>query len=50
MPAYSSARRINSALATGRPSSVKATQPAAFCAPSSDICSPREPIDTAPIG
>ncbi len=50
MPAYSSARRISSAVATGRPSSEKATQPAAFCSPSSASWSPFDPIDTAPIG
>jgi hypothetical protein len=50
MPAYSSARRIRSAVATGRPSSVNATHPAAFCSPSSASCSPFDPRDTAPIG
>ena len=48
--AYSSARRISSAVATGRPSSVIATQPAARRSPISVSCSPFEPIDTAPIG
>ena len=48
--AYSSARRISSAVTTGRPSSVIATQPAACRSPISVSCSPFDPIDTAPIG
>jgi hypothetical protein len=48
--AYSSARRISSAVATGRPSSVMATQPAFFSSAMSASCSPACPRDTAPIG
>ena len=48
--AYSSARRISSAVITGLPSSVIATQPAALRSPISVSCSPFDPIDTAPIG
>src|SRR2546425_933927 len=48
--AYSSARRISRAVATGRPSSESATQPAAFSSAMSASSSPREPRDTAPIG
>src|SRR3954471_10683643 len=47
---YSSARRISSAVATGRPSSVIATQPAARSSAISASCSPLWPRDTAPIG
>src|SRR3989442_1666961 len=48
--AYSSARRISSAVATGRPSSERATQPAPFSSAMSASSSPREPRETAPIG
>ena len=48
--AYSSARRMSSAVATGRPSSVIATHPAACSSPISASCSPFDPIDTAPMG
>ena len=50
MPAYSSARRISSAVATGRPSSETATQPASRRSAISASCSPFEPCDTAPMG
>jgi hypothetical protein len=48
--AYSRARRITRALATGRPSSEKATQPASRRSPSSAISSPFWPRVIAPIG
>src|SRR6478672_12884147 len=50
MLAYSSARRISSAVATGCPSSVIATQPACFSSAMSASCSPFCPRETAPIG
>ena len=50
IPAYSSARRISSAVATGCPSSETATQPAARSSPISASCSPFDPRETAPIG
>ena len=50
MPAYSSARRSSSAVATGCPSSVIATQPACFSSAMSASSSPFEPVETAPIG
>ncbi len=48
--AYSSARRIMRALATGLPSSETATQPASRRSPSSASCSPCCPRVIAPIG
>ena len=48
--AYSSARRIIRALATGRPSSETATQPASRRSPYSARSSPREPRVMAPMG
>ena len=50
MPAYSSARRISSDVATGLPSSESATQPAWRNSAISVSCSPFDPRDTAPIG
>ena len=50
MPAYSSARRISSAVATGLPSSEIATQPASRRSAISARLSPFMPFDTAPIG
>src|SRR5262245_12819034 len=50
MLVYSSARRMSSAVDTGLPSSVIATQPAAFSSAMSASCSPFWPRDTAPIG
>ena len=50
MPAYSSARRISSAVATGRPSSVIATQPAGLQLADLGELLALEPLDTAPIG
>ena len=50
MPAYSSARRNSSALATGWPSSVIATQPACFSSAMSASSSPFDALETAPIG
>ena len=48
--AYSSARRIMRALATGLPSSETATQPASRRSPSSASSSPFWPRVIAPIG
>ena len=48
--AYSSARRISAAEATGAPSSVKATAPPATSWPSSASSSPLRPLLTAPTG
>ncbi len=48
--AYSSARRITRALATGLPSSENATQPASFKSPYSESSSPICPRVMAPIG
>src|SRR5438552_1429231 len=50
IPAYSSARRISIAVATGRPSSLIAAHPACRSSPISASCSPFCPRDTAPIG
>ena len=50
MLVYSSARLANSAVATGRPSSVTATQPAALSSAMSASSSPFCPRETAPIG
>ena len=50
MLVYSSARRISIAVATGRPSSVIATQPAALSSAMSASCSPFCPRETAPMG
>src|SRR5436309_2518254 len=50
MLAYSSARRMSSTAAPGRPWSVIATQPAFFSSAMSASCSPFCPRDTAPIG
>src|SRR6188768_2197374 len=50
MPAYSIARRSNSAVATGCPSSVMATQPAFFSSAISASKSPFDPRETAPMG
>jgi hypothetical protein len=47
---YSSARRISSAVATGSPSSLIATQPPSTSSPISVRLSPRWPMLTAPIG
>ena len=46
--AYADLTRI--AVTTGRPSSVKATQPASFSSAMSDRCSPSCPRETAPMG
>ena len=48
--AYSSARRMTRALATGRPSSETATQPASRRSPYSASSWPRDPRVMAPIG
>ena len=50
IPAYSRARRISSAVATGRPSSENATQPASRMSAISASSLPSDPFDTAPIG